>query len=1098
MDADQFSLVSEIFLEANELPRVERRAFLDARCGGQPEIRAEVESLLQEESDVLTAIDVAAGGLRSQLEDIRARVNSEASEQAGSYSQSLGEMFDEFQLVRLIGHGGMGDVYEAKQFDPPRQVAIKMVQLQYRSDRILRRFKREAGLLAQLNHPGIAQIYGSGVAETARGTQPYIVMECVDGVPADRYVHEHELDSHARLDLLTQICDAVDHAHQQGIVHRDLKPPNILVTREGRVKILDFGVARAMDAEQHAVTLHTDVGQIIGTVPYMSPEQISGDSTVIDPRSDVYTLGVVAFELLVERRPYDVGDLNLADAARVICEQPASRLQSWDSRFRGDIDTIVGKALSKERERRYANAGEMAADLRRAMRNEPIAARPTSTWYRVSKFAQRERALVAGVAVAFASLLIGIVLVSNFALSESRQKRSNALLAARANLAAAGSNLRIGNVRVAQDSVEAVPEELRGWEWRYFNAQLDAALVTRTGAFAGTSADRRQGHPQIIVDLADGSLGVYSIPDLAQIGTVQHERPMRLSTYTPDGSRIAAATDDGRVVLFDTESLRAVTELDVGASDGIAGLALDASGTRLAVIYPPKTVRIWDVGRRVVTHETVVSGRGRWTSMGRESIAFHPHEPTVAFARNLMGGTGDVGLWHYERNEFTLVRSPKRDTQKSVAFTPDGSVLATGSRTERLVHLWDGHTMEYRSLLLASYPPLDLEFSMDSSHLFVAGGLGVSTMEWRTGVVSTQRTASDRLFGALAVDETQGLAVTAGNDALTLWSLRDDGLSRTLVGHENFVYQVAYSPDGSILATGGWDRTVRLWDPCTGEQLAALPVNSIVWNVAFSADGTELVGAGFDSAWDVATGLSRTLPEDYNEVEFTTNLNESGRAVNWSHMRAHAPRHRVTIEASGLVSWDERMTFQNRRQDAGNSTVVFDPTGDLYAASVRGELRIHDTATGEVLASRSFEADPVLSVAFSPDGSRIATGHRSGALYIWTSLLKQQVAELEGHANYIRTLTFSPDGTQLASASGDFTAKIWDTRSRGERFAQSRREAVAREKMVPYVDDMFERANQDPREVARLIRADSSLSSDSRKAALRILLRRCRAEASDP
>ena len=301
----------------------------------------------------------------------------------------------------------MGVVYEAEQESPRRTVALKVIRAGFATGEMLRRFENEAEALGRLQHPGIGQIYDAGMASTPFGRQPYFAMELVHGESLLVYCDTQRLDARQRMALMANICDAVQHAHQRALIHRDLKPANILVDATGQPHILDFGVARLTDSDAHA-TRQTDVGQIIGTLAYMSPEQVRGDPAEIDTRSDVYALGVILYELLAGKRPYAIGP-ELTEAVRTIREQEPIALRTVNHTYRGDVDTIVGKALEKDKTRRYASAAELAADLRRHLRDEPIMARRPSASYVLQKFARRNKALVVGVVTVFVVLVLGIV-----------------------------------------------------------------------------------------------------------------------------------------------------------------------------------------------------------------------------------------------------------------------------------------------------------------------------------------------------------------------------------------------------------------------------------------------------------------------------------------------------------------------------------------------------------------------------------------------------------------------------------------------------------------------------------------------------------------
>ena len=334
----------------------------------------------------------------------------------------FGQLIGRYKVVRVLGEGGMGTVFLAEQDKPTRLVALKIIRAGVASANLLRRFDHEAQVLGRLQHPGIAQIYEAGTADTGEGAQPYFVMEYVRGRSLMDYAQASHLGTRQRLDLLAKICDAVQHAHQKGIIHRDLKPANILVTEEGQPKILDFGVARATDADIQATTIQTDVGQLVGTIPYMSPEQAGGDVTELDTRSDVYALGVLGYELLAGRLPYDLSKKMIHEAVRVIREDDPTPLSSIDRVFRGDVETIIAKALQKERIQRYQNASDLGSDIRRYLSDQPIVARPASVGYQLRKFAKRNKALVAGVAAVFIVLSGGIVTTSVALARESEQR----------------------------------------------------------------------------------------------------------------------------------------------------------------------------------------------------------------------------------------------------------------------------------------------------------------------------------------------------------------------------------------------------------------------------------------------------------------------------------------------------------------------------------------------------------------------------------------------------------------------------------------------------------------------------------------------------
>jgi serine/threonine protein kinase len=321
-----------------------------------------------------------------------------------------------YRIVRVVGQGGMGTVLEAEQEKPRRTVALKVIRPGLTTPSTLRRFEHESQMLGRLQHPGIAQVYEAGTADAGHGTQPYFAMEFIRGRPLSAYVQANQLGTRDRLALMAKICDAVHYAHQKGVIHRDLKPGNILVDEIGQPKILDFGVARATDSDVQVTTMQTDVGQLVGTLAYMSPEQVVADPAELDTRSDVYALGVITYEMLAGRLPHNVSRKMIPEAARMIREDDPAPLSTYNKIFRGDVETIVGKALEKEKSRRYGSAAELAADVRRYLQDEPIVARPASTTYQLQKFAKRNKGLVGGVIAAFVVLIIGTIVSISLAI----------------------------------------------------------------------------------------------------------------------------------------------------------------------------------------------------------------------------------------------------------------------------------------------------------------------------------------------------------------------------------------------------------------------------------------------------------------------------------------------------------------------------------------------------------------------------------------------------------------------------------------------------------------------------------------------------------
>ncbi len=399
MNPERWNEIRRIAEEALQRPAGERVGFLDAACGADRPLREEVARILAGDANGDELAGIVMGALASTVRD-------SAHDVAGT-----GGRIGAFRLLERIGAGGMGTVYAAEQDEPRRIVALKTLNGGFLAPEAVRRFRYESEILARLNHPAIAQVYEAGTQEVKSGDAtwsiPYFAMELVPGARTlIEYAEAERLDLDARLSLFLSACDAVHHGHQKGIIHRDLKPGNVLVGTDGRLKVIDFGVARVADAEADGTGgLLTRTGQLIGTLRYMSPEQVQGRLDAIDTRSDVYALGVVLYELLSGSAPHDLAGASITESIRRISVNPPRRLRDVRPSIPLDLDWIAGRAVEREKERRYGSAGEFAADVRRFLRREPILARPPSISYQLRRFAARHKALVLAASLLFVGIL---------------------------------------------------------------------------------------------------------------------------------------------------------------------------------------------------------------------------------------------------------------------------------------------------------------------------------------------------------------------------------------------------------------------------------------------------------------------------------------------------------------------------------------------------------------------------------------------------------------------------------------------------------------------------------------------------------------------
>ncbi len=411
---ERLEQLEEVFHSAIECDPTERDVFVERACKGDRELLQQVRRLLDSHARSDQFIEPPASSAESAL--ARTGVELPRGRRVGS-----------FTVVRLIASGGAGTVYEAIQDHPHRTVALKVLRSGGGSERAMKRFDLELHFLARLRHAAIAQVFDAGTFEDKTGSVPYFAMEYVpDGKTIIDYAQTLGLSLRRRLELFVEVLHAVHHGHQRGIIHRDLKPANILVDAAGQPKVIDFGIARATDSDMALATTRTDVGQLVGTLPYMSPEQCAADPDEIDVRSDVYSAGVVFFELLCGQLPHDVRRKPITEAIRVIRDEAPTKPSAICPELPSDVETIALKSLQKECDQRYQSAADFADDIERFLNDKPIEARPTTLFYQLRLFARRNRTVVVALAAVTMMLTASVVLSTTYAFRANRAARGEA------------------------------------------------------------------------------------------------------------------------------------------------------------------------------------------------------------------------------------------------------------------------------------------------------------------------------------------------------------------------------------------------------------------------------------------------------------------------------------------------------------------------------------------------------------------------------------------------------------------------------------------------------------------------------------------------
>lgn len=923
-----------------------------------------------------------------------------------------GDSIKGYEIIEPIGEGGFAIVYRARQIHPKREVALKLMKPGLETKELLGRFDSEQQALALMDHPNIAKVFGSGLTDHARA---YIAMEYIVGEDIETYCDKHKLSIKDRLKLFELVCRAVQHAHQKGVIHRDIKPSNIIVTTgkpgidrnsnnsmvsvnvDTRDQIspmlIDFGIIKSLHGRLTDQSYNTSRHQFIGTPAYMSPEQAEKGGVDVDTRADIYSLGVLLYQLITGTLPFtkdvlDVGKEGVDKVKEVITKRepmlPSTKFASMapdeattqaqargtdmrrlKSLISGDLDWIVMKCLEKDRAQRYGTVHELAADVNRHLSNKQVHARPPSLSNQIYKAWLRNRFVFSAAAVLFLSILVGfgVAIVgwheTGVARDYARLQYEKAETARKqlayktyvANIQRAADFLDGGDTARAREKLdECGPEDKTNWEWRYLDAASDQSLLTMQGhtdevlaaAFSPMGG-------KIVTGSMDGTIRLWDTASGRENKRSTFNSPVKAVAFSPNGKLVVAAAENGTVRLVDVETWQMhPTRFSAGPLP-VRSVAFSPDGSKIITAGENKLAQIWD------------------TSSGKlvGSLGNH-HKGPLFSAFFSSSGTNVV-----------TASDDWRATVWSIKYKPYFSEAME----------WDTENTIWEPMTVVTHKEWAswATFNPDGTQIVTAGHDNTAKIwDAKSGKELATFTHPVRVASADVNPRNRDITTSAFDQSLRIWnSAEQSHPSATLHGHLKELRRAAYNADGTRIITASADKTARLWDSDTKWINPALTGHQ--WQVLsadFSPESKRIVTGSMDGTakiWDAITGLEM-------------------------HSLYLGNRNNMSIRVQ---------------------TAQFSRDGKwVVTAADDGTTRVWNSESGEEEVRLVDEA-PINSAAFYPDGARIVLACSNGMVRIWDWVSRKNVRVIE-LPSPVQHVSVSPDGAYLIMGTRDNGAQMWD------------------------------------------------------------------------